>query len=269
MNRLFVCGDCHGDIDIGKVENFVMDNPDLDNSDVLMICGDWGVVWGEKDYDERMIALWSSFPFTTLVTLGNHENYDLFKNYEIVNIFCGEAYKIADKVYVALRGQVFEVNGKTFLSVSGADSHDKAWRVEGLSWWSGEIITEEDVEKTLENISKAGKIDYVITHTGGSETIGTLNLSFLKSYMDCTRSDNNLDKILEKIDYKYHFCGHYHVDSLCENNIILYDRILEIHEDDSITCVNCKAFEGRDVTKLVGLENLDFWNFNFVTKEEE
>lgn len=267
MERIFVCGDVHGDIDIGKIDLFVMGNKDLVKSDILLVCGDWGAIWDGDNYDKEMIEKWENYPFTTLVTCGNHENYDLIEKLPVVKRFGGRAYKVSETVYIALRGEVFNIYGKTFLSIGGADSHDREWRTTGISWWPQEVITEQDKEKILENIKDYSEVDYIISHTGGEDCLSILNMSFLKEFLISTESDRNFSGVINNISYKNHFCGHYHVDAQCGNNIILYNYILEIHKDDKITCANAKRMGDRDVTKLEGMETIDFWDFSFVPKE--
>ena len=42
MNRTFVTGDTHGDIDIQKIKPWKKAVGDLDETDILIVCGDMG-----------------------------------------------------------------------------------------------------------------------------------------------------------------------------------------------------------------------------------
>lgn len=161
--------------------------------------------------------------WTTFCTLGNHEAYSLIESYPIVDFCGGKARKITDSLYYEIRGEIYNFNGKTFLSLGGADSYDKAWRKPDISWWKQETIIPQDIDKTLENLDKYnGKVDYILTHTGGSEV--AINCGYLP-----TISDKRLDLILGLAQFKQHFCGHYHCDKIVnEHSRILYNDILEI-----------------------------------------
>lgn len=222
MGRVFITGDTHQSLDINKLnsKNFPL-NSILTKDDILIICGDWGCIWDGSGEDKYWQNWYEKKNFTTFVVLGNHENYDLIQNYPIVQFCGGRARKVSDSVYLEIRGEVYNFNGKTFLSFGGADSTDKHLRKEGESWWSGERITEEDLENARRNVKKYDYIDYVITHTGGSEVNRFIGF-------EPSESDKILDQILSEIKYGTHYCGHYHVDLYYLNHRIIYDDVCEL-----------------------------------------
>lgn len=222
MGRIFITGDTHQSLDINKLnsKNFPL-NSILTKDDILIICGDWGCIWDGSGEDKYWQNWYEKKNFTTFVVLGNHENYDLIQNYPIVQFCGGRARKVSDSVYLEIRGEVYNFNGKTFLSFGGADSTDKHLRKEGESWWSGERITEEDLENARRNIKKYDYINYVITHTGGSEVNRFIGF-------EPSESDKILDQILSEIKYGTHYCGHYHVDLYYLNHRIIYDDVCEL-----------------------------------------
>ena len=222
MGRIFITGDTHQSLDINKLnsKNFPL-NSILTKDDILIICGDWGCIWDGSGEDKYWQNWYEKKNFTTFVVLGNHENYNLIQNYPIVQFCGGRARKVSDSVYLEIRGEVYNFNGKTFLSFGGADSTDKHLRKEGESWWSGERITEEDLENARRNVKKYDYIDYVITHTGGSEVNRFIGF-------EPSESDKILDQILSEIKYGTHYCGHYHVDLYYLNHRIIYDDVCEL-----------------------------------------
>ena len=222
MGRVFITGDTHQSLDINKLnsKNFPL-NSILTKDDILIVCGDWGCIWDGSGEDKYWQNWYEKKNFTTFVVLGNHENYDLIQNYPIVQFCGGRARKVSDSVYLEIRGEVYNFNGKTFLSFGGADSTDKHLRKEGESWWSGERITEEDLENARRNVKKYDYIDYVITHTGGSEVNRFIGF-------EPSESDKILDQILTEIKYGTHYCGHYHVDLYYLNHRIIYDDVCEL-----------------------------------------
>ncbi len=97
-----------------------------------------------------------------LVTLGNHENYVDFKEGAVpVPNMEGWVY-VPDYPHVlfALRGARLKVDGVEFVSLGGANSIDKFFREENISWWAEEQISPFDVEATV----SGGLADVMLTH---------------------------------------------------------------------------------------------------------
>lgn len=228
MSRIFVTGDVHQSIDIHKLSSSVFKvGKELTKNDILIVLGDAGFVfsYGQKaSGEEKFWRNWiSEKPWTTFCTMGNHEAYSFIKDFPIVEFHGAPAIKITDSLFYEVRGEIYTFDNKTFLSLGGADSTDIGWRRKGVSWWEEETITQEQIDKVLENLKQYdNKVDYLLTHTGGSEVCR--NLGF-----EPRQSDLMLDKVLEKIDYKHRYCGHYHVDKIINDRTrILFDDIIEI-----------------------------------------
>ena len=59
-------------------------------------------------------------PYTILWVQGNHENYDLIGEYPLEEWHGGKVrHIIRDKVILLERGQVFEIEGKSFFAFEG------------------------------------------------------------------------------------------------------------------------------------------------------
>lgn len=226
MNRLFLCGDTHQSIDIDKLINFDdLTGNSLDKSDVLIICGDWGVIWDNSKKELTWKKWFDTRNWTTFVTFGNHEGYDLIEKFPIVDFMGGKAYKISDSIYGEIRGEIYTINGLKVLSMGGADSIDKELREKGVSWWEQEQISKKDLENAIKNLEKVDfKVDIVTTHCGGIDVCNFLGFKSTISDERLSYLFYQLDKRL--IDYK-HYCGHYHVDLTYNNHRILYDDVIE------------------------------------------
>lgn len=223
MSRIFITGDTHGTIDFKKLtmRHFPIQK-ELNKSDILIICGDSGLCWSGKDDDKWLQQWYEDKNFTTLIVDGNHENHMLISKLPIIEKFGGKVHQISNSVFYAIRGEIYTINGKKILTLGGAESTDKQYRVEGYSWWKDEEITAIDLSCAFYNLEKYDfSIDYIISHTGGSEICR--HLGFIP-----TTSDYFLDKILAVSIYKKHYLGHYHLDKLIDKSRILYDDIIEI-----------------------------------------
>lgn len=84
MNRIFVTGDLHGQIDIRKLNkrNFPIQD-ELTKEDYLIIVGDFGLVWHDTKEEQYWTKWLSTRNFTTLFIDGNHENFDRLDAYPV------------------------------------------------------------------------------------------------------------------------------------------------------------------------------------------
>lgn len=225
MSRIFITGDTHGTIDFKKLtmRHFPIQK-ELNKSDILIICGDSGLCWSGKDDDKWLQQWYEDKNFTTLIVDGNHENHMLISKLPIIEKFGGKVRQISNSVFYAIRGEIYTINGKKILTLGGAESTDKQYRVEGYSWWEQESITQKDFNNALNNLERYNyDVDYFITHTGGGEVVKFLGFNIFPS-------DKYIDFILNSLPPRTrHYCGHYHVDMVVNlRSKILYDSIIEL-----------------------------------------
>lgn len=188
---IWITGDLHGGMTAYHISSAAF--KPAKRGDIVMCTGDFGGIWwpdsdtNPKHKRDEIFFLESKLRQRVLwlAVDGNHENFArLFGGeFPLVDLFGGKAYKIRENVYYLKRGEIFTIEGKTFLAFGGARSHDKdpGWitppyafgagewnkgRTEGIDWWPEEIPTEADYENACRNLDKVGwKVDYVISHT--------------------------------------------------------------------------------------------------------
>ena len=205
-NKIMLMGDVHG--------KGALMQPFLNSDcDLLIQLGDFGFIWKRLDYKYNKFVrkFEAKYPNKTiLVVPGNHENYDSLEKMPVVTIFGGKARRIAKNIFALERGEVFNINGKNFLAIGGADSIDKDYRLPGQEWWEQERISYEQGNKILEKIENLPEIDYVISHT--------CPMSFLAYNPQFTFSPSNhlsVEKFLEAVRQELNgpknwFFGHWH-----------------------------------------------------------
>ena len=99
---------------------------EMTKDDYMIVCGDAGLVWhGDKSDDPQLDRL-EALPFTVLFVDGNHENFDALNEYPVEQWHGGKVHKIRPHVIHLMRGQAFELQGRTFFTMGGAQSHDIA-----------------------------------------------------------------------------------------------------------------------------------------------
>lgn len=171
---LYISGDMHGQV-LDKLS--YTRNPELrqlTSEDVLIICGDIGIMWPGHEKEGKYQLDWlNDKPFKTLCVRGNHDPTPFWRsgvhsagNRDTVRLIsgtlCNPCYgdKIYKNVYWVPDAAILDLCGERSLVISGAASHDidnlvstgeknrikrlksshKFYRVIGESWWPDEGI---------------------------------------------------------------------------------------------------------------------------------
>ncbi|MBP3380150.1 MAG: metallophosphoesterase [Ruminococcus sp.] len=104
---IFITGDIHGSYDIHKFSTSVFSKQkELSRSDYMIICGDFGLVWSNSAEERYWLKWLDSKPWTTLWIDGNHENFDLLKEYPVEEWHGGQVQKITENIIHLCRGSV-------------------------------------------------------------------------------------------------------------------------------------------------------------------
>ena len=230
MTRIFITGDTHCDYDWHKLNttNFP-EQKNLTKDDYVIITGDFGGVWGQDRTDKYIIKTYEKRNFTTLFVDGNHENHDALDQYPVEEWHGGKIHRISNTVIHLMRGQVYEIGGKTFFTMGGAQSTDKIYRKEGVSWWARELPSDEEYSEAISNLEKHDfKVNYIVTHCAPED------YAYYYTNMDISRKLNKMTQFLSGLITEYNisfdgwYFGHYHEDIDFEKFHCLYHRIIEI-----------------------------------------
>lgn len=210
---IYFFGDTHGTIDMLKIFKF-----DYEKDDHIVILGDFGLLWANtKDKTEKMAEKYlNELPCDVLFIDGNHENFNRLDALPQVHKYGDFVGDYSQNIFHLKRGRIYEIEGTKFFTMGGALSIDKAWRKENKSWWSGENISDEQLNLGLENIAKAGNIDIILTHT-----LPTSVVEILRQKMEMLEIfDKNSAKLEQIFDalkqrrfaLKAWIFGHWHID---------------------------------------------------------
>ena len=217
---IFITGDLHGHVDKSKLntQSFPQQK-ELTKEDFVIIAGDFGGVWDESRSENWLLRWLEKKRFTTLFVDGNHENFDLLNSYPVTAWKGGKVHEVRPGILHLMRGQVFQIEGMKFFTFGGADSIDKHYRKEGVSWWPQERPAEEEFDEGMNNLAKHNySVDYVISHTAP--------LNIAEQLTACsTRLDPvtiMLSVFQEKISFKRWYFGHFHKDTTLGNYTALY-----------------------------------------------
>jgi len=120
---IYVTGDTHGDwMNRLKVDSFP-EQKEMTKDDYVIICGDFGI-WDNSKRERYNLDWLEDKSFTTLFVSGNHENYDILNSLAVEEWHGGKVNFIRPSVIHLMRGQVFNIEDKTFFTFGGASSHD-------------------------------------------------------------------------------------------------------------------------------------------------
>ncbi len=237
---IYITGDTHG-LD-GVLERISQLPAELSKDDYLIIAGDCGLIWASDTLQSNIDEI-RKIPCNILFVDGNHENFDILNSYPIETWHGGKVHKISENLIHLMRGQVFEIEGKTFFTFGGATSRDKERRTEHISWWKEEEPDDADYEEAEKNIILCNKkIDYVITHAPLSCVVKRLYAySFADYYCGNPKYsyENNpvsfgISNLFEKykIPVKTYFSGHQHLDKKMnifdKTYLLLYKEIVAV-----------------------------------------
>ena len=185
--------------------------------------------------------------FTTLFLDGNHENYDRLNAMETELWNGGKIHKVRSSIYHLMRGQVFQIQGRTFFTFGGAKSHDisdgiyertdprlknkkslsgKMYRINHLSWWQQELPSEEEMQEGRKSLEEhSWNVDFIMTHCTATSVQNQINaVDYQVDYLT-----DYLEEIHKKCNYRYWFCGHYHENlNISERDKVLYEQIIQI-----------------------------------------
>lgn len=230
---IFVTGDTHGFHDFGKLELFRQEHEGLTKEDYVIIAGDFGGVWSEDSLEEKLKP-YSNLPFTVLFVDGNHENFDMLNAYPVEKWHGGKVRKIKPDIIHLMRGQVFEIEGRTFFTFGGATSVDKKNRKQGVDWWAQEMPSYEEYDEAIANLQRyKNKVDYVITHSCSERTLWYPPLRHSGEKAKGYPENGLLYNIENTITYRHWYFGHFHQDAKITDKItLLYHEIVQIPTDE-------------------------------------
>lgn len=225
---IFVTGDTHRS-DLGRFGAFCGAHPDLTKNDYMIVAGDFGGVWSAKTL-ERDLQPFSALPFTALFVDGNHENFDLLDGYPVSQWNGGKVHFIRPDIIHLMRGQVYAIGGKTFFTFGGATSIDRAFRIEGESWWRQEAPTFDELDEGLNNLKRHNdRVDYIVTHACGERAYAHLTARGLIGRKGLYPENHLLSNFEDLVTFRHWYFGHYHVDArLGERYTALSHEIVEV-----------------------------------------
>lgn len=234
MRRLFITGDTHGDFDF--LAGWCRDN-ETTYEDILIILGDAGInYYGPTQKKELALKdMIKDCPITLLCVRGNHED----RPEDRPELGLGDV-GIGDEVYLDIRypniwyaqdGGEYNIIGKKILTIGGAYSVDKFYRISrGWKWVANEMLNSDERASILDKVYDK-EYDIVCTHTC---PIDWEPVDLFLSGIDQNSVPKDMERFLSDvkryITYKKWYFGHYHADrEQWDNSRLMFKDIIEIH----------------------------------------
>lgn len=226
---IYITGDTHRDFT--NIEEFCYANQTTID-DTIIILGDVGLNYYLDGSDNREKKRVSKLPITLFCIRGNHEERaENINTYTTTEYFGGECYveKQYPNIIFAKDGGIYNINGKKCLTIGGAYSVDKYYRIiHRWKWFESEQLTAEERNNIDNIIKKDNKYDIILTHTCPYNTRPThlfiqgLDQSTVDSSMELWLQD-----IADNIEFDKWYFGHFHGEWVNDKYEMLYKTIKE------------------------------------------
>ncbi|MGN1081411.1 MAG: metallophosphoesterase [Acutalibacteraceae bacterium] len=192
---IYVTGDMHGDYERVSEKRLKK----LKDGDTLIICGDFGFVWDGSQREQKLLKELGERKYNIIFVDGAHENHELLSKFRMTVFGGGRVQRISGRLYHAMRGEIFTIEGKKIFMCGGGESSDKDMRIETDTWYREEMPNLAELEHAADMINENGcEVDYIITHeppslvkstmllrTGGVDSVNRLNGFFEKINREC------------------------------------------------------------------------------------
>lgn len=233
---IYITGDTHGKFDRIKTFCYRMNTTE---NDVMIVLGDAGLNFYGYVSDMKKKRDVSNIGITFFCIHGNHEmRPETVPGYELKEWNGGKVWVQPEfpNILFAKDGEIYRLAGKTFLVIGGAYSIDKEYRLRmGYKWFSDEQPSDEIKQYVERQLDKAGwKVDAVLSHTCPRKYEPVE--AFLPGIDQCKvdkSTENWLDTIEDRLQYKEWYCGHWHIDKKADKIRFFFNDIESLSDNHS------------------------------------
>ena len=241
IKHWYFTGDTHADLNrFYSIENLFKKRGLNTNECGVIVLGDVGFNYFLDHRDRNLKKKFiKNCNYTIYCLKGNHEARPqqvegIQKIYD-TNV-CGDVYYEEEypniKYFLDTSASTYTINGYKFLTIGGAYSVDKFYRLQqGWNWFEDEQLSQGEMNY-IENKSTGNIFDFVLTHTC------PLSWQPTDLFLDAVNQelvDNSMEKWLEelinKISYKYYLFGHYHDDRrINDKAYMLFNSVIKLED---------------------------------------
>lgn len=212
----------------GKVNqrlSYIVENQEIENPEetALIILGDAGFNFFLNEEDSKLKHSIESFKMWVYCVRGNHEERPENLNYSLIYDENVNGLVYIDPIFYKIRyfvdGEVYNINGYSVLTIGGAYSVDKWYRLASANngwtgWFKDEQLSINEM-LTINHHTKGKNYDFVFSHTCPISWepvdlfLGGIDQSTVDKSMEIW-----LDQLKDNFDWNIWLFGHYHADRL-------------------------------------------------------
>ncbi|MDO4493793.1 MAG: metallophosphoesterase [Clostridia bacterium] len=215
----YITGDIHAEV--GRLTEMPA-RYGLGKGDTLVVAGDFGCVFGTEGDSARLETL-AKLPYEILFLDGNHECFPKIFAFPEEEWNGGRVHRLCPNVLHLMRGQVYELEGKTVFTMGGGCSIDRVYRREGVSWWPEEMPSDEEYAEARQNLVAHGrKADILISHAAPAHALTLWMQRGVLSYRFDREAKLNgfLESVRQTVAHERYYFGHMHLDDELEPGLI-------------------------------------------------
>lgn len=159
---IYFTGDTHGEQE--RLSKYALRK--LSPEDTLIVCGDFGYIWDDSVREQKFLDRLAHLKCNICFVDGTHENFALLDTYPLVRYCGGKAHRIRHNVFHLMRGQIFELEGKTLFTLGGGEPPESLMQEdEDLQISRPEVPTKQEMLEAVENLQRcAYHVNYIVTH---------------------------------------------------------------------------------------------------------
>ena len=221
---IYITGDTHGD-----QFRFIYSRYEKkwSSEDYIIVLGDFGFIFLNDQTERNFLDDLAARPYTVLFVDGNHENHPELSKYAEEIWYGGKIHQIRKNILHLMRGEVFNIEGKTFFVMGGAFSTDRKMRQLGYSYWEEELPTAIEMDYAWTTLEEHGfSVDYILTHTAPLCLIEKIQCTPTEQEQDFNLF---LQKVYDRCTFSHWYFGHWHKDQhISEKATAVYRTVLHI-----------------------------------------
>lgn len=230
IKHWLVTGDTHGLV-IPRLDQINKTYPDyIPQETAVIILGDAGINFYLNKTDKKLKKAISETGYIIYCLRGNHEQRpelipgmtEKFDSDVDQYVYCEEEFPC---IRYFKDGWIYKINDHSVLTIGGAYSVDKYWRLARAAgrsfsgWFNSEQLTKEEMEKISESC-KGISVDFVFTHTAPIDWEPT---DLFLSSVDQSTVEKDMEYWLkdlkENLNWKVWLFGHYHADRIERHSV--------------------------------------------------
>lgn len=219
---IYITGDMHGDFSRFKCREISK----IKKRDTLIICGDFGFIWDGTKREQAILKKIGKLKFNVAFVDGCHENFDLLEGYEQTEWNGGKVRIISGNLIQLMRGQIYDIDGKSVFAFGGGHSQDFDIRNSANTWWEREQPTPYEINEAIYNLEKHNNtIDYIVTHEPPSSIKKCLDVD---TYEDL-EVHSFFEEIVRQCKFSKWFFGKCHINRYIPQKFYaVFDQIIKL-----------------------------------------